>query len=374
MGKWHLTRPREAPTHPLDAGYDWYAGAMHNLGREIEKGGYTHWVKYVNGVPHVERNYATTDTADDAVARAAAMTPPWFLYVAFNAIHTPLHDPPQSLCAQVECQRFGCPTPAGSAERSRHMLETLDVVLEDMIERLRQIDPNVIVFLVGDNGTSPASAPPKPNRAKGTMYEGGVHVPLIVAGGGVRQGECDALVGTVDLLATISDLAGTPHTTADSVSFAPLLFDERASPPRRTLYAERFVPNFDWRRPVSLRAHARAIRNRRFKLIYRTGRYGSTFELYDLKLDPGETENLYPPLGGRPEKAFQKLFDELSRMGVVCEGDANDDGQVSLADLSIVITNLGVVNATRADGDADGDGDVDASDLAIVLSRLDLPC
>ena len=376
IGKWHLARAPDFPTHPLDAGYDWFAGSVRNLGWEVEGGGYTKWVKYVNGASHIERTYATSDTVDDAVMRAALMTPPWFLYVAFNAIHTPHEDPPPGLCDAIPCYRFSCPIGKDRATTARSMLEALDVELGEMLWRLRVIDPNVIVFLVGDNGTSSRviRPPQDPERVKGTLYEGGIHVPLIVAGGGVRHGESDALVSTVDLLATISELAGTPRTTADSVSFAPLLWDGHAPAPRPNVYAERFTPNFDSADGEKLRRHERAIRDDRYKLIRNTSLWGSSEELYDMQLDPGETTNLLPPGDEDAARAYSDLFHDLRRMGVACEADADDNGRVDLTDLTIVITNLGLTGATPRDGDADRDGDVDATDLAIVLATLDRPC
>src|SRR6185503_9095629 len=60
---------------------------------------YTNWTKVIDGVSANTTNYATTDVVNDAVAWIQSQSSkPWFAWVAFNAPHTPLHKPPNSLC------------------------------------------------------------------------------------------------------------------------------------------------------------------------------------------------------------------------------------------------------------------------------------
>ncbi len=124
-----------------------------------------------------------------------------------------------------------------------------------------------------------------PGHGKGSVYEGGVAVPLIISGRGVtRVGEREsALVSSVDLFATIAALAGTgTEEFNDSKSFAELLSNATTGP-REYAYAEvkrDMDPLFrdDW-----------AIRNDRYKLIQRLS---AGQELYDLEADPFEEDNL----------------------------------------------------------------------------------
>lgn len=102
-------------------------------------------------------------------------------------------------------------------------------------------------------------------------------MPLIVSGRGVtRVGERESgLVSSVDLFATIADLAGTnTNEINDSKSFAGLL-SAATTPPRKYAYTE--VEN-RW-----------AIRNDRYKLVQR---FGFEPELYDLQVDYFEQDNL----------------------------------------------------------------------------------
>ena len=144
------------------------------------------------------------------------------------------------------------------------------------------------VILVSDNGTPPESiSPPWPaGHAKGSIFEGGIRVPLIIRSPLVVQPgrEVRALVNTTDLFATVAELAGMDVTSLslpklDSVSLVPYL--EQASPLflRQTVYSEFFAPN-------GFQPHyfERAMRNERYKLI----RTPSLELFYDLLLDPYE--------------------------------------------------------------------------------------
>ena len=167
-----------------------------------------------------------------------------------------------------------------------------------------------VVFL-SDNGT-PREAidqPFGPRRAKGTLYEGGVHVPLIVAGAGVADPgrEVAGLVHAVDLLPTAVSLAGQPPVLGiDGMSFAGVLEDSAAATHRTTLYADRFTPNGD-----EVAIEYRAIRDADYKLIRRTAHD----ELYvlDGQLDEGE-DLLSRPLDEEAERAYEWLDARLGEV------------------------------------------------------------
>jgi arylsulfatase A-like enzyme len=146
------------------------------------------------------------------------------------------------------------------------------------------LDDTVVIF-VGDNGV-PDPVKDKTGglrSAKGSAYEGGVRVPLVVAGAGVtRRGREDELFVTTDIYATILSLAGVPVSHVNnSYSITPLLGDESAASGRTHSFSE-----------TSSGTNNRtfAVKDRRFKLLSTTTRQ---LELYDLAADPLEKTNLY---------------------------------------------------------------------------------
>jgi len=170
------------------------------------------------------------------------------------------------------------------------------------------VDPRAYVLLVSDNGTDEeAIDPDEPGcfdqeHSKGTAYQAGIRVPLIVAGPDVVPGTCDALVSAVDLFATIAELAQVSAATEDSRSLVPYLHGDR-KPLRETIYTELFRPNFvpaDAGAPLRSvpDRHTRVVLNGRFKLIRFTDEVGRVEErLYDLEEDPCERRDLAPGLG-----------------------------------------------------------------------------
>jgi hypothetical protein len=262
----------------------------------------------VNGVATEHHDvYATTDTADEAIAQIQEHgDQPWLGWVAFHSAHLPYHRPPEGLTysdAGLE------PDPA---ELARLMLEALDIELGRVLDRLPEEPTTVVV--IGDNGTSPlVETPPLvPGHSKGSLYEPGIRVPLIVAGYGVGAAaegrRSDALVQAPDLLATLTDLfRETPLETTSSSSFEACLRDPEGCTHREIVYAEGFTPNNP--EPGSVTAHRQATRERRYKLIIRES---DDEELYDLLADPDEIANLLAgPLTVEQEDAYLRLHAEL---------------------------------------------------------------
>lgn len=309
LGKWHLAGPGGSTNHPNDSGFDHYAGS---LGGGI--GNYFSWSKTTNGSQAQTTVYGTEDLTNDAIEMVQTMPAPWFLYMSYNAPHTPFHVPPSSICQAAQCGTTFCgnlgPNPS-SPDLAKAMTEAMDAEIGRFLSALDVVDPSAIVIFMGDNGTARAAteAPFVMNRAKGSPYEGGVNVPLIVRGPRVARGETQALVAPVDIYATIAELAGGEALTEDSVSFVPTLRNPATSP-RQLAYAEGFSPNGAG--PYA--EHNRSVREDRYKLIRQLG---EPDELYDLQLDPFEQTNRLD-LGLTPveQAAYDTLLAELVRLGV----------------------------------------------------------
>lgn len=266
VGKWHLTNENTPGWEraPNKAGFDWFSGPIGNLDAQGPKSGdYFRWRKTTNGRTEVTTRYATSDTTDDALLRIAAMPEPWFVYAAYAAPHAPFHQPPAELAPG--------PQQPSIPGLYRSMVQAMDTEIGRL---LSEMDPEVrertTVILLGDNGTPrDAVLPPQlPERAKNSLYEGGIRVPFIVSGAGVtaRGAWSDALVHAVDVLPTVVELAGArAPERIDGVSVVPALRDPEWAG-RDVLYAEMFAFNG----PPPWFRDQRAVRDARHKLI-RTG-------------------------------------------------------------------------------------------------------
>ena len=244
-GKWHVASyaSRTGLLHPLAVGFDDYAGSMGNLQEQWSEPGVPHdydrWEKFADGALSISTTYATTDTVDDAVIAAQTLQPPWLLYVAFNAPHTPIHVPPEALATTPDAPSW--------ADRYDAAVEAMDTELGRLLAAV-DLDRTVVIF-AGDNGTSEFGVrpPTDPKKVKLSPYEGGIRVPLVVAGPGVTAGaRSSAKVHVVDVLPTVADLAGVDLAATgevfDGESLWPYLADP-SRPGRSVLHSDRFTPN-----------------------------------------------------------------------------------------------------------------------------------
>jgi len=214
---------------------------------------------------------------------------PFFLYLPHYAVHRP-HGARPDLLAKYRKR-----LPEAKKDRAVYaaMVEALDRSTHRIVETLQDegVWSNTILFFTSDNGPTDVS-PPRPLRAgKGTLYEGGLRVPLIAAGPGVASGTVDTPAISHDLPATVLDWVD--GTSADAVEGASLrsLLQDREPPPREALYWH--YPHYSWReqRPAGV------IRRGPYKLI--DYYHCEEAELYDLTADVGETNDLSAEQPGR---------------------------------------------------------------------------
>jgi len=237
FGKWHLTAGRARGTRgdvlaaPVVAGFSFYRGVFKNI---VES--YTNWREVLvretaPGAVEVDwrdnHDYNTTAVVDHTaewIRRFETEQPgrPWFVWLAFNAAHSPYHEPPARLhernldAAGLTCRN---PPPYDRPEELRPcyqaMIEAMDHELGRLLER--ELSPlsreRTQVIFIGDNGSVNGvwNERRTVGRAKGTTYEGGIRVPLIVSGagtGGDQPRVDEGLVNTTDLFATILEVAG----------------------------------------------------------------------------------------------------------------------------------------------------------------------
>lgn len=218
IGKWHLSKNAN---HPNNMGIDYYAGP---IGGGLQS--YTNWSLTINGQTETSTDYATTKVTDLAIDWVKDQTKPWFLWLAYNAPHTPFHLPPNNLHNQGALPTDQASIDANPLPYYLAMIEAMDSEYGRLLSSMSQAEKdNTIIIFIGDNGT-PNQVLQGYSRGKGTLYQGGINVPMIIAGKGVtrfNQSE-DALINLTDLFATIADIAGVSVSTInDSNSFKSLL-------------------------------------------------------------------------------------------------------------------------------------------------------
>jgi arylsulfatase B len=293
IGKWHLKNPNPPINlmSPLALGYDWYEGPF--IGAIND---YFNWNKHTNGVASTITNYATTENVDNAVSWIKTVNPsnPFFLWLAFNAPHDPLHLPPANLHSYNTLSGTAADINAQPKAYFKATIQAMDSEigrLFDSLQAVNRLDSTDVIF-IGDNGNTMRTAQiANLNRAKGTIYDYGIHVPLIIAGPSVTNPgrASNALVNSVDLFATIQDLFGNmtwpvqipANKPVDSKSLMPILTQSSDSV-RPWVFNEIFRTTAD-------SADGKCIRNREYKLLrFDNGKN----EFYNLNIDPDESTNL----------------------------------------------------------------------------------
>ena len=300
IGKWHLGDSRNGwLEHPGNAGFEHYSVNMRN-----QPESFFSWWENVNGALEHRTGYTPQRKVDDAIAWLQDRDDrPWFLWMAFNLPHYPQHLPEVN----------GIETPGDAAADQRATLDAMIARLDQEIGRLlaaidEDVLENTIVVFVGDNGTTGKSVDPPfhPDRAKFTLYEGGVRVPLIFAGPSIPAGASSGvLVNTTDVFATIAELAGASlpaDRMLDSVSLVPYF----ANPARDSIRTYQFAESFHSEYGAITGSYA--VGDGEFKLISKR----AGLELYDLGADLSESRNLLADGISASEQAAVEKLEEIA--------------------------------------------------------------
>lgn len=305
LGKWHLG---ESSHYPETQGFDVNIGGTHwgapqtywypyKLERTMSNGVREH--RYVPGLGFgKEGDYLEDTLTDEALALMESMHErgkPFFINMAFHSPHTPMEGKPE-LVAHYKAKIRAGMTHQNATFAA--MVHTLDENVGRLLAKLDAlgIAENTLVVFYSDNGgfdqvrNGEAVTNNAPLRSgKGSAYEGGIRVPLIVRWPGVTPegGQCETPVTSMDFYPTILEALGekTPPTdkVLDGLSLVPVLRDPKADLGREDL--QWHYPHYYFNTtPVS------ALRHGDWKLLeyYEDGR----LELYNLKGDPYETTDL----------------------------------------------------------------------------------
>ena len=303
IGKWHLSA-RNSPNVPQEMGIGYYAG-LYTGGVES----YNNWSLNINGESTDQTSYITSALTDLAIEWINEQESPWFCWLAYNAPHTPFHLPPAHLHQQGDLPNELSSIETNPLPYYLAMVESLDHEIDRLMSSLNSttLENTLIVFL-GDNG-SPGQVvqPPFSNgKAKGSLYQGGVHVPMVVSGFGVsRQGDTeDALITNVDLYNTFLEIAGVePQNHLDSQSFYSLLQNSTTN-----------QRHYNYTEVLSSRSNRSGytIGDNQYKLmVFDNGNQA----LYRYDIDPDQTNNLLDnTLETEALEAYQALVLEANRI------------------------------------------------------------
>lgn len=311
IGKWHLHESSPANySLPNKLGYDHYEG---NFAGGVTN--YMNWSKVKNGVVSNVRTYASTETVNNAISWLKAQNRPFFLWLAFNAPHSPYHLPPKDLHSYDNLSGTTADIAAKPKSYFKASIEALDHEigrLFDSLQALQKWDNTDIIF-IGDNGNDQQVAQ-QAGGAKGTLDQQGVEVPFIVSGPSVVSPgrSSDALVNVQDLFATILELLGYNNWVTqvsgakpvDSQSLIPILKNQQEDV-RNWIFTEVF-------RDPDNADDGKAIRNKDYKLIdFDKG----TQQFFQIGTDPTESKDLLSgKMNAEAQSHYNALCGELSKL------------------------------------------------------------
>ncbi len=321
VGKWHLG---DASYYPETQGFDvniggtqW--GAPNTYFYPFSGTNTFGDFRYVPGLgPGKSGDYLTDRLTDEAIKLIdAAGKRPFYLNLCFHNPHTPI----EAKTNRVEY--FSKKLKPGMHHQNptyAAMINILDENIGRLLAHLekRGLTKKTVVVFNSDNGGFLGNRKGRvtdnyPLRSgKGSLYEGGVRVPLMVRWPGVtpRGAVCDEPVICMDYIRTIAEIVGLPESALggsgiDGVSLVPLLKDPKARLAREALYFH-YPHYYETTSPVS------AMRQRGWKFLeyYENGKT----ELYNLAEDPSEQHDLAAQMPDRAADLKQKLHAWLSEV------------------------------------------------------------
>ena len=275
VGKWHNGIPANID-HPYSHGADDFMGV---IGAGVDN--YSNWTKVENHTSSACTEYATTYFTDYAADWINNQSQPWLMWLAQVSPHTPFHVPPGGMYTSDEVDT--------NLQKFVVMIEAMDHEIGRLLDSIPQnVLNNTLIMFIGDNGTpgNILQGFPK-SKGKNTVYQGGIHVPLIVSGKGVRRinEKESAMINVSDFYATLAQIAQNDayptNKVNDSYSFKHLLSD--AGGYKRDYNYMELGAN------ETISTDVYTIRNTQYKLIYDID---GNKEYFDLIADPFETNNL----------------------------------------------------------------------------------
>ncbi len=332
IGKWHLqqfgggTNPAQ---HPLKRGFDYYFG-------------FNHATSVYYNPNHIYRNYEKVEldkyTTDAFTEEALEFIDrnkdnPFFLYLAYNAVHGPL----DKLAPEKYLSRFD--TGNERVDNFNAYVAAMDDGIGAVMDKLEElgIDDNTMVVFFSDNGPAgytkvvlPAAGPLR--GQKGHIWQGGTKVsmvakwPGVIPAGKVYRG----LISSMDIMATaveISDSTIPDNVKLDGRNFLPAIQGRTKKPVHEMLFfAGQHCDFWGIKGPFgTLGQNWKEVDNRgnapvgwavrKDNLMLRYWGESESYELYDVVKDPDESDNIYGQKYGDEVKemkqAYKKWFSQM---------------------------------------------------------------
>ena len=316
LGKWHLGLTKEY--HAMNRGFDEFYGFMGRGAHPYFDHSDMNHPIYRGFKPIKEEGYLTTRITEEAVDFISRHKKEhFFLYVAYNAVHSPPEAPKEDIKNLTGDEK---------RDTLMAMIKHLDMGVGEIVKSLKKhdiYDNTLLIFLTDNGGSNAMSANNAPLRGFKQMdYEGGVHVPFIVSWPAQLKGvkKCDVPMWSIDLFATALDAAGLPFPRdkpLDGKSIMPALKGE----------TDKLHDAFYW---SSGGAKGKwAIRSGDWKLVAEKKR----IELFNLDKDLSETTDLaakHPKLvselADKYNEWLDKMADPVSKQGKRWNPDAGRSG------------------------------------------------
>jgi arylsulfatase A-like enzyme len=305
FGKWHLGLTEEY--HPCNRGFDEFYGFLGHGAHDYfdlsisESPDDFHQHIYRNHTPISDTGYLTDNLAREAslfIEKHANKENPLFVYLPFNAVHSPLQAP------DVDIKKFN----SGSPERDTYlaMLHRMDEGIGRVVQTLKDegLYDNTLIFYFSDNGGAKNNkADNLPFRGtKHSVYEGGLRVPFVMSWPAkLTPGTSDEPVISIDILPTICAVLKIPlpeNRIYDGRNILSAIHKNRDTPLHERLYFD--GNDNSW-----------AVREGKWKLLY--SKKGN-LELYNLEDDAVEQENLveeYPEIAADLKEKYSSWRNEM---------------------------------------------------------------
>ena len=305
IGKWHLGKD------PLSQGMDY------NVAGGIWGHPKSYFAPYMQpDLEAPEGEYLTDRLTEEALKFIREnKDDPFFLYLPYYAVHTPIQAKEVLEQKYLDKGGSGCQSNAAYAGMIDNMDRCIGLLMNE-IEALG-LDQNTLVIFTSDNGGIRQVSCQDPLRAgKGSYYEGGIRVPLVLRWPGkIRpQSKSEEPVINIDFYPTLMDITGasSAESELDGVSLWPLLSGRTRSLPERPLYfhfpiyLQAYKAGYDGGRDPLFRTRpGSVIREGDWKLHYYYE--DGVTELYNLSVDLGESNDLSAINTNKTDELIEKL-------------------------------------------------------------------